>query len=311
MRPDISVVIPTHNEKSRVAPTIKSIAGARTSGARVEFVVVDDGSTDGTVANLVSALPRLLEQPDIDIRLEGFDERCGNYHARNRGAEIASADILFMTDAHVEFSAGWDDLVLRRIRPNRILSGVTVQKETQFRSRGCSLAVPRMGTTWNQGPGNCTAAVQIAPCHATAITRELFETLNGYDTGMILYGGGEPEFSVRAWMRGAEIHVVPELEVQHQFKSRNEFATFIYAIRHYWIHNSLRFALLYLGEPGCLQVLQYYSQAYPEEFQEAVKLIDDSDVWERRSWLEENQIRSFEWFAGHFGIRDDDGSEIA
>jgi glycosyltransferase involved in cell wall biosynthesis len=310
VRPDISVVIPAHNEKSRLAPTIEGIARARTSGARVEFVVIDDDSTDGTVANLVSVLPTLLELPAIDICIESLDEHSGNYHARNRGAEFASADILFMTDAHVEFSTGWDDLVLRRIRANRILAGTTVQKGSEFRSYGCNLEIPRMGTSWNAQRGSRTAAVQIAPCHATVLTRELFHELGGYDTGMILYGGGEPEFSVRAWMRGAEIHSVPELEVQHEFKSKDQFAVFLYSIRHYWVHNSLRLGLLYLSEPGCMSVLEYYSQSFPQEFLAAMELVSGSNLWERRKWLEENQLRSFEWFAGHFGIGEQSGREI-
>jgi glycosyltransferase involved in cell wall biosynthesis len=308
--PDISVVIPAHNEKSRLAPTIDQIAKARTSGARIEFLIVDDDSTDGTISNLVSALPQLLAAPNIDIRIESLDKHAGNYHARNQGAAVASADILFMTDGHVEFSSGWDDLVLRRIRPDRILAGTTVQEGTGFRGYGCNLAIPRMSTSWNRQPGKRSAAVQVACCHATVITRELFHELGGYDTGMILYGGGEPEFSVRAWMRGAEIHSVPELEVQHEFKSRNQFALFLDSIRHYWIHNCLRFGLLYRSEPGCMEVLEHYAMFYPEEFQAALELVNNSDVWERRSWLEENQQRSFEWFAGYFGIEDEAGREI-
>jgi glycosyltransferase involved in cell wall biosynthesis len=310
VKPDISVVIPAYNEKSRIAPTIQSIARARISGARVEFVIIDDGSTDSTVANLVSALPRLLDEPNIDVYVESLDQRSGNYYARNRGAEVASGDILFMTDAHVEFSTGWDDLVLRRIRGDRILAGTTIQKGTQFRGYGCNLVIPPMGTAWRSQPANGTAAVQIASCNATVLTRELFLDLGGYDTGMILYGGGVPEFSVRAWMRGAEIHSVSQLEVQHQFRSRDEFAVFLYSIREYWVHNSLRFALLYLSEMGCMQVLQYYSQTHPEEFRAALKLLEDSDLWERRSWLEKNQLHSFGWFAGYFGIEDLTGNEI-
>lgn len=310
MQPDISVIIPAYNEKSRLAPTIERLARARTSGARVEFVVVDDDSTDGTVANLVSALPQLLDLPNIDIRIESLDERSGNYHARNQGAEAASSDILFMTDAHVEFSAGWDDVVLRRIRSNRILAGTTVQKGTPFRSYGCNLAVPRMGTTWNREPARGTPAVQIAACHASVIPRELFLGLGGYDEGMILYGGGEPEFSVRAWMGGAEIHSVTELEVEHEFKSRDQFAVFLDPIRHYWVHNCLRFGLLYRSEPGCMQVLEHYSGSFPQEFRAAMELVNESDVWERRRRLEENHLRSFEWFAGYFGIEDEAGREI-
>jgi len=320
VQPDISVVIPAHNERSRIASTIHNIARARTSGARVEFVVVDDASTDGTIANLVSALPRLLDEPEIDIRVESLDHQSGNYHARNRGAEVAAAPILFMTDAHVEFSPGWDDLVLRHIRPNRILAGTTVQRGTGFRSSGCKLAIPRMGTIWNEpdertaedtGPASSRSTpLQIANCHATVIDRNLFLSLGGYDTGMLLYGGGVPEFSVRAWTRGAEIYSVPGLEVTHEFKSRDQFAAFLYSIRHFWVHNCLRFALLYRSELGCLQVLQHYSQAHPEEFQEALRLLEQSDVWERRAWLEKHQRRSFDWFIGHFGIRDEAGHAV-
>ncbi len=215
-----------------------------------------------------------------------------------------------MTDAHVGFSTGWDDLVLRRIRDNRILAGTTIQKGTEFRSYGCNLVIPQMGTSWNMQRASSTAAVQIATCHATVLTRDLFHELGGYDTGMILYGGGVPEFSVRAWMRGAEIHSVAELEVDHEFKSRDQFAVFLYSIRHYWVHNSLRLGLLYLSEPGCLQVLEYYSQTHPEEFRAAMELVNDSDIWERRRWLEESQLRSFEWFAGYFGIQEQASKQI-
>jgi glycosyltransferase involved in cell wall biosynthesis len=311
VQPDISVIIPAYEEKSRIAPTVQSIARARSSGARVEFVIVDDASTDGTVANLVSALPWLLEEPNIDIRVESLDTHSGNYHARNRGAEAASADLLFMTDGHVQFSHGWDDLVLRKSRPDRILSATTVQKGTGFRGYGCSLLVPRMGTTWNPEPAQPTAAVQIVPCHATVVPRDLFLALGGYDTGMILYGGGVPEFSLRAWLHGAEIYTVKGLEVEHHFKTRDQFTQFLYTIREYWVHNCLRLALLYLREERYTQVLEFYSQHFPGEYDAAMALVNDSDVWERRSWLEASQRRSFDWFAGYFGITDEAGVEIA
>ena len=99
MRPDISVLIPARNERSRIAPTIQAIARARSTDARVEFVIVDDASTDGCIANLVSAVPRLLEEPKIDIRVCRLDQHSGNYRARNQAAALASADILFITDA--------------------------------------------------------------------------------------------------------------------------------------------------------------------------------------------------------------------
>jgi glycosyltransferase involved in cell wall biosynthesis len=308
--PDISVVIPAHNESSRIVPTIRSIARARTSEARVEFVIIDDASTDCSVAELVSAAPELLEEPRIDIRLEGLDERTGVFGARNRGAETATAEILFITDAHVEFSRGWDEVILRQMEPNVILAGTTVQKSTPYRGYGCHLVVPFMGTAWNREPLNAAAPVAIATSTATVITRDLFEQLGGYDTGMRIYGAGEPEFSVRAWLHGAEIRLMPDLEVTHEFKTREQLGSFLHSIRHFWVHNCLRFGLLYLSELGCLQLLGFYSRAFPDIFPDALRMISQGDVWERRALLEEHRHRSFGWFVEYFGIRDQLGGEI-
>jgi glycosyltransferase involved in cell wall biosynthesis len=302
VRPDISVVIPVYNEKSRLERTIRSIAEARTTAARLEFVVVDDGSTDGTVANLLSALPRLLKQPAIDIRVEGLNERMGNYHARNRGADLASADVLVMTDAHVGFSIAWDEAVLRRLRPDRILSGVSVDPHSGFKGFGLRLSLPDMGVVWNEHPHPRGPAVQVAPCHATALPTALFRALGGYDVGMLLYGGGGTEFSVRAWTWGAQIHCAPEFEVEHRFKDPDEFAAFLYEIRHLWIHNCIRFAWLYLDEPACLSVIRHYADAFPAELRDALSLFDETELADRRLWLDQRRRRSFDWFAGHLAI---------
>jgi glycosyltransferase involved in cell wall biosynthesis len=309
VRPDVSVLIPARNEGSRLAPTIEQIAGARTTDARVEFVIVDDASSDTTVESLVSAVPRLLEHPRIDIRVRRLDSRAGIYGARNTAAGLAAADVLFITDAHVHLSAGWDELVLHQVRPNRIVAATTTQEGTPFRGYGCSLVVPLMGTTWNRQLVSEGAPVHVAACHGTALERDLFVELGGYDRGMILYGAGEPEFSIRAWLHGAEVVAVPSLEVQHRFKPRDEMSSFLSDVRPYWVHNCIRFALLYLSERGCLQVLRHFARASPH-FQAAVGAVERSDVWDRRRYLEGRRARSFEWFVQRFGLTNQAGGPI-
>jgi GT2 family glycosyltransferase len=240
----------------------------------------------------------------------GLPERTGVFVARNRGARTASSEILFITDAHVEFSRGWDEVILRQIRPDRILAGTTVQKSTDHRGYGCHLVVPFMGTAWNREPRSGAAPVAIATSSATVITRDLFERLGGYDTGMRIYGAGEPEFSVRAWLHGAEIHIVPDLEVTHEFKTREQLGQFLESIRHFWVHNCLRFGLLYLSELGCLQLLRFYACNFPEIFPSALQMISQGDVWERRNLLEERRQRSFRWFVDYFGVTDQLGGEV-
>jgi len=310
MRPDISVVIPARNEGTRVAPTIQAIARARATDARVEFIIVDDASTDETTASLVGAAPELLKEPRIDIHVHRHDEQAGIYSTRNHGASFATGDILFGTDAHVRFSDGWDEIVLEHIGPDRVLSGTTVQAGSPYRGYGCDLLIPFMGTSWNPGPLDGVAHVPVAPCHATVMTRELFERLGGYDSGMIRYGAGEPELSIRAWLQGADVMVVSDLQVEHEFKPKEELDRFMNEVRPFWIHNCIRFGFLYLSELGCMQMLRYYSLQFPELFEDALRQVNESDVWERRNFLEERRQRPFQWLVDYFGMKDQAGGEV-
>lgn len=49
--PEISIVVPTYNERGRIAELVEAVCGVyRTSGLRGELVIVDDNSPDGTGA---------------------------------------------------------------------------------------------------------------------------------------------------------------------------------------------------------------------------------------------------------------------
>src|SRR3954468_1964790 len=50
-RPVLSVVIPAYNEEESLPQTVKAVVAALPDPARSELVLVDDGSTDGTLAH--------------------------------------------------------------------------------------------------------------------------------------------------------------------------------------------------------------------------------------------------------------------
>src|SRR2546427_11452621 len=54
---ELSLVVPAYNERDNLAPLLAEIAAALT-GRSYEVIVVDDGSTDGTLAELKSLLQR-------------------------------------------------------------------------------------------------------------------------------------------------------------------------------------------------------------------------------------------------------------
>jgi glycosyltransferase involved in cell wall biosynthesis len=308
--PDISVVIPAYNEGARLVATIHSIADTRTGGAHVEVVIADDASGDSPTAHLGAAWPELTQHPQLDVVLTSALERAGVPRSRNLAARVATGDVLFITDAHVRFPVGWDEMIARHLASDRILAGAVEEANTPFVGYGCRLVVPFMGTYWNRERPDDSTPVQIAACPATVITRDLFERLGGYDEGMIMYGAAEPEFSVRAWLSGAEVVAVPDLKVEHLFKLRDERAEFIRTMRLPMVCNALRFGLLYTSEEGSLQLLRYYALKFPNFFQEALSIVEESDVWLRRAQLEQELDHPFSWFVERFGIRDQAGGDI-
>jgi len=85
---DISVVIPCFNAESFVGASLRSVAAQTLVPA--EVVVVDDGSSDDSIAAVRSA--------GIPIRLLQT-EHCGGAGARNRGIEAATGDWIAFLDA--------------------------------------------------------------------------------------------------------------------------------------------------------------------------------------------------------------------
>lgn len=135
------MVIPAHNEGARLSRSVTSISEARRTAAELEFVIVDDRSTDGSAADIAQAA-RGLDR--VTVRVLRPPQRLGVPRARNAGARASRGAVLVMTDGHVQFSAGWDRHVLENIAPRTILAG-TVSDGQNFAATGCVLAVPFYG----------------------------------------------------------------------------------------------------------------------------------------------------------------------
>jgi glycosyltransferase involved in cell wall biosynthesis len=92
---DLSVVIPAFNEEERLGPTVEALARFLTGrGWRFEIVVVDDGSTDGTVA-----LCRRLAARWPALRLIPTAPNRGKGHAVRIGMQAARGALVLMSDA--------------------------------------------------------------------------------------------------------------------------------------------------------------------------------------------------------------------
>jgi dolichol-phosphate mannosyltransferase len=97
MPPDLSIVLPAHNEAENIAPmaaALKEIAGPL--GA-LEIIFVDDGSRDATLAVLHAA-----SAADSDIRYVSFTRNFGHQAALRAGLRYARGRAVIVMDADFE-----------------------------------------------------------------------------------------------------------------------------------------------------------------------------------------------------------------
>jgi glycosyltransferase involved in cell wall biosynthesis len=302
--PSISVVFPARNEGARIGQTIASAIDACDAPRDIEAVIVDDCSKPGARPDVSAVSGR------VPVRVVRSDQHLGVGAARNLAVQHARGDVVFITDAHVRFSAGWDSEVARLIAPKRILATTIRDQASTWRGFGCRLVVPYMGTYWNTSPPQATPHVQVASSAGTVLERDLFARIGGYDEGMLHYGGFEPEFSVRAWRGGAEVVLAPGIELAHRFKSARERIVFTTSARTAMTHNCLRFGVAHLPELMILEMVRLHALQFPGHIQTALRLLEQRGAWRRREVLDTTLHYDFAWFVDRFALRDQIGAPI-
>lgn len=91
--PELSVVVPVHNECGNIGPLVEEIVAALRGRVRFEIVYVDDHSDDGTLAALESLKPRVAELRVLrHLARSGQSTAVRNGVRAARGAWIATLD---------------------------------------------------------------------------------------------------------------------------------------------------------------------------------------------------------------------------
>jgi glycosyltransferase involved in cell wall biosynthesis len=298
--PDISVIMPVRNEGKRILEAIDSAARGRSLRFPLEVIVVDDASDDGCCSHLSS---KWAWDQSLAIRVIRLPKWSGIPYARNVGASASRGKILFITDANVIFPKNWDVPIRREIRADTALCAAIADTASSFMGYGCVLELPSMGVRWLKHPGSFQGYVPVAPCGGTIISASLFRKLGGYDGELPLYGAAEPEFSVRLWLSGAEIKVLPDLMLRHHFRARPSHRSFLARIEQLLIRNYVRFGLLYLDGADASRMLRLYSaKCSPQEFRRMLSDLARRGVWQRRAWLKCNLAHDFKEYLRRFPI---------
>ncbi|AEF86602.1 glycosyltransferase, family 2 [Treponema primitia ZAS-2] len=114
--PNVSVIIPIHNEAERMAGLLRSLELQDYPSA--EYIFVDDRSSDGSLAMI-----RRFAETGGNVRIITLTENPGLNHkqyALSRGIDAALGDLLLFTDADCEAPPSWIRAMALRMADQRI-----------------------------------------------------------------------------------------------------------------------------------------------------------------------------------------------
>jgi len=288
--PSVSIVVVSHNEGENLPLTVAAIRA--TVPDDVEVIVVDDWSTDGSVA-------ALADLPDA-ARVVRPQARGGVTGARNAGAGEARGDVLVFADAHVDPTTGWLEALCAALSDREVgcaTTTITQVHDRSARGQGFTWREPQLRMRWLRSGGCRPREVPFICGCLMAFRRDDFELVGGFDPGLVRWGSEDAEIGLHLWRRGRASVVVPQATVAHLFRPSGQYDIPSELV----VHNTLRLAATHLPEPALAKVIGSLAQL--PTFTAAYRRLVESDVWERRDRIAAQSRYDGAWFLDRFRIR--------
>lgn len=208
----LSVAICTRDRAGSLRGTLASLAGASVPpDCRVELLVIDNGSTDGT-----STVVADFQPPHLTVR-SLLEPAPGVAHARNRALQEAAGEIVLFIDDDVRLPPGWLEGMCRPL-----LDG------TADVVQGGVRPAPHLERPWLKGALRTWLAAVEDPVHPPAgivsanfaVRRRTADLAPGFDPRLGPGAAGFFEDTVFGWQllrAGATLAYRPEVAVEHHF----------------------------------------------------------------------------------------------
>ncbi|KAM4882975.1 polypeptide N-acetylgalactosaminyltransferase 15 [Thomomys bottae] len=233
--PTASVILCFHNEAwSTLLRTVHSVLDTVPRALLQEVILVDDFSQQEQLKSALSDYVAKLE----DVKLLRSNKRLGTIKARMLGATRATGDVLVFMDAHCECHSGWLEPLLSRIAGDRsrvvsplidVIDWKTFQYHpAQELQRG--VLDWKLDLHWEPLSESEKGAQPspISPIRSpvvvgevVAMDRHYFQNTGAYDPLMALQGGENLELSLKAWLCGGSVEVIPCSRVGHLYPSQD------------------------------------------------------------------------------------------
>ncbi|WP_181280515.1 glycosyltransferase family 2 protein [Aphanothece hegewaldii] len=202
-----SIIIPTYNRPERLKTCLESLTFLDFSYKQFEVIIVDDGSVeplDPIVNNFKEKLQiKLIRQ-----------NNAGPASARNKGASQAQGEFLVFTDDDCQVDSNWLKIFSQGFEKNStaLLGGHTINYLSKnLYSEASQLLVDYLYDYYN------TDSQQA--CFFTsnnfALSKELFQTVGGFDTNFPLAAGEDREFCDRWLFHNYPMQYLPKAIINH------------------------------------------------------------------------------------------------
>ncbi len=196
--PALSAIVPALNAAATLAQCLDALT--EQASEDVEIIVVDDGSTDETF-EIASR---------YDVRLLKLPRNMGPSAARNRGAEMARAPVLFFLDADVALAAG--ALARARAAMSRVDAGAIIGSYDDDPAATSTISrFKNLAHHYFHQRSRTDATTFWGACGL--VRRETFFAAGGFDEQRFWIE--DIELGYRMTARGVRIVLDPGLQVKH------------------------------------------------------------------------------------------------
>lgn len=286
----VSIIIPCKNEGKLIKETIESIL-ATPCKIPFDITVVNDGSIDGCCKflnkNKSYAGVRLINTSGV-----------GAANARNLGVQQCTGEILVFCDAHLTVEPEWLEILVEGLverGAGAVSPGIANMGMTHAIGYGMTWN-NKLEAQWLPSTGDITE-IPIAPGGCVAVTRKVFNDVEGFETGFRTYGFEDAEFSMKLWLFGYRVEVDPAVVVQHHFRSKHPYPITMEE----YAYNGIRMAFSHFNWQRVGQVINMYN--YLRDIGMLVsELVLASDVLKQRERYLKRRKHHDDWFMNKFKI---------